>query len=228
MKPLLTSVCSARRRASRSSLLTKLRTLSSPFEVSGKQINTANSPVIDRFYGANIMFFFPCRVWYLFVFGLPGRNDVVHLCRLTQQVFFLTYVPLLGFNCILLCNLPFFFFLHTKESNLLLLCWYEHRHDRVSHHPLFHFGTLFAKSKLFQYLKHHWFCAKITLLSYLIIELFVFSVSTEKPFLCVDCWRLVVFSLRHPTCLQESQRNSARTLACGIRYRPIMITTWYT
>lgn len=124
MKPLLTSVCSARRRASRSSLLTKLRTLSSPFEVSGKQINTANSPVIDRFYGANIMFFFPCRVWYLFVFGLPGRNDVVHLCRLTQQVFFLTYVPLLGFNCILLCNLPFCFPSHKGvKSSSTLLVW---------------------------------------------------------------------------------------------------------
>ena len=109
MKPLLTSVCSARRRASRSSLLTKLLTPSSPFEVSGKQINTANSPVIDRFYGPNIMFFFPCRVWHLFVFGLPGRNDVVHLCRLTQQVFYLTYVALLGFNCILVFCLTFFF-----------------------------------------------------------------------------------------------------------------------
>lgn len=40
---------------------------------------------------------------------------------------------------------------YMKESSLLLLCWDEHRHDRLSHHPLFHFGTLFAKGKVFHY-----------------------------------------------------------------------------
>lgn len=46
---------------------------------------------------------------------------------------------------------------------------------------------------------------------------FLFFRSTEKPFLFVPCWWLVIFCLCHPARLQESRRNSAGSLACGLR-----------
>lgn len=88
---------------------------------------------------------FPCRFWYLSVLGIPRWCVVVHLCRFTQQVtvFFqfrhLNVRVLQGYNTLLII------FPHMKESSFFLLCWNEHRNDSVSHHPLFHFGTLSAK-----------------------------------------------------------------------------------
>ncbi len=74
MKPLLTLVCLARRRASKSILLTKLSTPSSPFVVSAKQIHTTHFLVIDRYYMDNIMLLFLLAEFdiYLFLVFLAG------------------------------------------------------------------------------------------------------------------------------------------------------------
>lgn len=54
MKPLLTSACSTRGRASRSTLLTKLSTPSSPFAVSGKSLLL----ICEGYYVSDVMFAF--------------------------------------------------------------------------------------------------------------------------------------------------------------------------
>lgn len=125
MKQPLTSVCSARRHALRSILSTKLDTQWNLYAVSCQTFNWwIYWLLIDGTYPTwfflFLFFVFPCRVWYLSVFGIPLWHVVVWLCRFTQQVNFS-----LIWRCIITIihcpNYFFFFYIGAKFSSILLV-----------------------------------------------------------------------------------------------------------
>lgn len=206
MKPQSTSVCSARRLALRSSLLRTLSTQSSVFEVSEQKTFFIHSIIDHR---NDLMQMLSCRVWHLSVFGILGGFVVVLLCRLSQQVIFIHfhdftdhYFTILNLFFLLFWRSQVFFYsagISTGTVASLIILFFV-------------LARLLPKVK---YLDKLW--GPISLVSCVTNVLFLFFCSTEKPCLFVPCWWLVIFCLCHPARLQESQCDSAATLACGLR-----------
>lgn len=207
MKPRLISVCSARRLALRLNPLRTLSTQSSVFEVSKQKMFFIHSIIDHR---NDWIQMFSCRVWHFSVFDFLRGFVVVLLCRLPEQVILIHFYDFTNHYFIIL---TLFFLLYLKESSFFLLCWHWHWHNCFSHHPFLRSGPSFAKGEVF------WQACEVqpSLVSCVTNVLFLFFCSTEKPFLFVPCWWLVIFCLCHPAHLQESQRNPAGTLACGLR-----------
>lgn len=154
MKPLLTSVSLARRHASKSTLLLKPSTLSSRCAVSGKQRNKMYFLVIDRSNDQLIVCFLAGFDIYLFLVFITGASLFIFAQGLSRLSFhFSSCVDRQNNSIIIIVEFNTCFFLCAKESSLLLLCRHEHRNDCLSHHHLFHIGSLFAEGNLFHSFK---------------------------------------------------------------------------
>lgn len=131
---------------------------------------------------ANMMFFFPCRVWYLSVFSILRWRVVVHLCRLTQQVIFLNHCKDLSGSQYVTLLTPLLYEGVKFSSTLLVwaLAWSPLSSSFSSFWLAFcqRWGISFSANI-------HGFRGQITLVSYLIIVPSCVCCSHRKaPFMC--------------------------------------------